>query len=204
MPKLSIILATHDGQGRIKRMLDSIQAQTFKDYELIVVCDACTDNTAVVARAYTDKVIEVNYRNCGPARNAGLDVATGEWITVVDDDDWYLHEFALEQLAEQLDDSDVVNYGFIWKYVGYARPVRPGGYYWPAPWTRCVRRESLGKARFTEEYPDDLNFLSALLDNRFLKIKNWDMPIYYYNYFRPGSITDIMHKAGREPDLRRT
>lgn len=204
MPKISIVLAAHNAQDHIKKMLESIRSQSFTDYELIMVCDACTDHTAVVAGVYADKVIEVDYRNPGLARNAGLEAATGEWFTVVDDDDWFLHEFALEQVAEELtDDIDMLNVGFIWKDVGYTRPRRPGGFYWPAPWARYIRRSAIGDIRFPEDYPDDLLFLNELLSDSFLRIRNFDMPVYYYNYMREGSITDLMNKAGREPDLRR-
>ena len=52
MPKFSIIIPTHNAEDRIRTCLDSVKNQTYKDYELIVVCDACTDDTKVVARDY--------------------------------------------------------------------------------------------------------------------------------------------------------
>lgn len=203
MFKFSIIIAAYNCADRIRKTLDSIKAQTFRDYELIVVCDACRDNTAEIAREYTDKVFEVWNNHPGPTRNVGLDYATGEWIMIVDDDDWLLHEFVLEQLAEHLGDEDVLNFAFVWKNVGVTMPVRPNGCYWPAGWSRVIRRTALGDIRYPRQTPEDLIFINRLLSERILKIKNWDMPLYYYNYMRPGSITDTLNKQGLEPDLRR-
>lgn len=196
MPKFSIILPVHNAADFMRKALDSIQAQTFKDYELIVICDACTDNSAEIAREYTDQVLEVNYGCSGPPRTEGLDVATGEWILFMDDDDWWLHEFVLQILSEELGDEDVLCFGFIWKWVGYTKPLRPGGIYWPAVWSKCWRRSAIGQTRFTAEYPDDLIFHNKMF-GKLLKIKCWDMPLYYYNYWRPGSVSCL-----NEPDLR--
>ena len=133
MPKYSLILPAHDAADRISKTLDSIRAQVYKDYELIVVCDACSDNTADIARSYGAIVEEVDFHNAGPTRSAGLDIATGEWILFTDDDDWWLHEFAFTQIDEQVsDDIDLLCFGFIWKGRGYAAPIRKGGSLWPA------------------------------------------------------------------------
>ena len=90
--KFSIIMPAHNAAGFFKKALDSIEMQTYKDYELIVVCDACEDNTEEIARSYNAKVYSVDYKNEGPTRNFGLDKASGEWILWIDDDDWWLHE----------------------------------------------------------------------------------------------------------------
>lgn len=196
MSKYSIIIPAHNAAYRIIRALDSIESQTFKDYELIVICDACEDNTAEIAREYTDKVETVDFRNCGPTRSRGLDLATGEWILFVDDDDWWLHEYVLEQLDQQLGDEDLLCFAFIWKGRGYTSPNRPGGRYWPAVWNKCWRRTAIGGTRFPSEYPDDLLFHNQMME-KFLKIRTWEMPLYYYNYWREGSIS-----RQKEPDLR--
>lgn len=48
--RFSIIIPAHEAENRIRVALDSIKQQTFKDYELIVVCDACTDRTEEIAK----------------------------------------------------------------------------------------------------------------------------------------------------------
>ena len=63
MPRFSIIIPAFNAEKHIRKALDSIKEQTFRDYELIVICDNCTDNTAQVAWTYGAKVIKVNYGN---------------------------------------------------------------------------------------------------------------------------------------------
>lgn len=196
MPKFSVIMPAHNASEYIRKGLDSVRNQTFEDYELIVVCDDCEDDTADIAREYTDKVIEVSFRNAGPTRSAGLDAATGEWILFMDDDDWWLHEYAFEQIDRHVSDCDLLCFGFIWKGRGYTSPNRPGGYYWPAVWNKCWRRSIIGNTRFPEAYPDDLLFHNEMM-TKLMRIKTWEMPLYYYNYWREGSIS-----CQREPDLR--
>ena len=197
MPKFSVIMPAHNASEYICKALDSVRMQTFKDYELIVICDACEDDTADIAREYTDKVIEVSFRNPGPTRSAGLDAATGEWVLFMDDDDWWLHEYAFKQIADMLGNFDLLCFGFIWKGRGYTSPNRPGGVYWPAVWNKCWRRSAIGSTRFPSEYPDDLLFHNEMISTKFLRIQTWEMPLYYYNYWREGSIS-----CQREPDLR--
>ena len=196
VPKFSIIMPAHNTAGLIRKALDSVATQVFEDYELIVICDACEDTTAEIAREYTANVVEVNYANCGPTRSTGLELARGEWILFMDSDDWWLHEYVLDQLNEQLGDEDVLCFGFIWKGRGYTSPNRPGGYYWPAVWNKCWRRSAIGSTRFPEEYPDDLLFHLAMMEKAPV-IRTWEMPLYYYNYWREGSIS-----VQKEPDLR--
>ena len=83
-PKFSVIIPTHNGEHRIGRAIASVTMQTFTDYELIVVCDACTDDTQkYVENLFIDdpskvNIITTNFQRDGLARNAGLDAATGD------------------------------------------------------------------------------------------------------------------------------
>ena len=61
-PFFSVIVPEHNSAEFMRKGLESIKAQSFTDYELIVVCDACEDNTAEIAREYTDKVFEIEAR----------------------------------------------------------------------------------------------------------------------------------------------
>lgn len=97
MSRYSIIMPAHNASGYIRKALESITCQVEKDYELIVVCDACEDDTAEIASSYGARVEEVDFRNAGPTRSRGLDIATGEWVLFMDDDDWWLHDYVLDQ-----------------------------------------------------------------------------------------------------------
>lgn len=199
MPKFSIIIPAHNDEFRIQKALDSVRQQSFTDYELIVVCDACTDATAVVARMYTNNVIEVDYNRDGLSRNAGLDIASGEWVLFIDSDDWWMHEFVLEELAGQIElwEFDILAFAFIWRGVGLTYPMRAGNLLWPNVWSKLWRRSFIRETRFSDVWSvSDLGFTQAMLD-KMPRLTTWDMPLYYYNYMRPGSITERSISEGR-------
>ena len=60
MPRFSVIMPAHNAANRMQMPLDSIKSQHFKDYELIVVCDACTDVTEDIAKYYGAKTKCIN------------------------------------------------------------------------------------------------------------------------------------------------
>lgn len=94
-PRISIIMAAYNAEAHIAPALDSLARQTFDDWELIVVDDGSTDATCSIIRARIEgdariRCIRLEV-NGGPAvaRNAGLDAARGEWVTVLDSDDHF-------------------------------------------------------------------------------------------------------------------
>lgn len=205
--KFSVIIPAHNSAGHIRNALDSIAEQTFTDYELIVVCDSCTDNTADVAREYADIVEEVEYHADGPTRNRGIELATGDWVLFVDDDDWWLHEYVLQQLSDKIDTepwADIIAFSFIFRHIGYAKPIRKcNGCMWIACWCKCYRRSVIGDARFSDitDGSADVQFFNGIF-NRGLRICFWDMPMYYYNYWREDSISErITHDFRGRTDL---
>ena len=94
-PRFSIIIPAYNSANYIRKALESVKSQVFTNYELIVVCDSCMDNTEEVAKEYTDKVIIVNNHCDGPTRNRGIEEACGDYILFMDDDDWWLHEYGI-------------------------------------------------------------------------------------------------------------
>ena len=189
--KFSVIIPAHNEQETIAKALSSIRQQTFKDYELIVVCDSCTDNTKAIAESYEAKVIEIDAHSSGMARNVGLDGAQGDWILFCDADDWYLHEYAFEILAERVGraDEDVLIFALIWKHYGYGPTRSPKGTIFPHVANKCWRRSSIGNTRFpggNGVVGEDAVFWDKMTDKG-IRISEWDMPLYYYNYLRPGS-----------------
>ena len=189
-PFFSVICPTHNSEEFIRNALDSIAEQSFTDYELIVVCDACTDNTEAIAKEYTDKVYTCNYNRDGLTRNVGLDHATGEWILFIDDDDWFLHEYVFHMLHAVLmnTEADMLFFSFIWKYKGYIKQEHNCVFY--AVWNKAWRRSYIGDTRFPDtKYISDKYFHEKVTQKPPKGIF-WDMPMYYYNYLRKGSLSD--------------
>lgn len=191
IPKFSIICPTHNGADRLPVSLQSVLKQTYDNYELIVVCDSCNDNSADVAASYGAKVINVSYGRDGLARNAGLDAATGEWILFLDDDDYFLHEYCFEQLAKQIgkNNEDILDFAFIWKGEGYKIPSRNECFV--MVWCRVWKRSFIGNNRFDSvPYGSDKHFFKKMIqDNPDVNVYFWNNPLYYYNYMREGSLS---------------
>lgn len=191
--KFSIIVPAHNEEKKIFKALDSIKAQSFTDYELIVVCDACTDCTYEVAQKYTDKVLCIDGHSSAAARNAGLDIAKGDWVLFCDADDWYLHEFVFQQLADKIEEeknngSDVILFSLIWAHMGYGKIRSPKGTIYPHVANKCWKRASIGDTRFPENIKvgEDSEFFD-LMQAKGIRMIEWDMPLYYYNWLNPGS-----------------
>ena len=91
-PKISVIVPVYNVEQYLPRCIDSILAQTFTDFELLLIDDGSTDNSGKVCDEYArkDSRIRVFHKKNGgvsSARNTGLDNAHGEWVAFVDSDD---------------------------------------------------------------------------------------------------------------------
>lgn len=188
--RFSIIVPAYNAEGHIRKALDSIKSQTFKDYECIVVCDSCVDNTEQIAQSYGFKTVAVDFHNDGLSRSKGLDLAKGEYVLFMDDDDWWLHEYVLEQIDRKLRGEDILIFSFIFKGNGYADPKSMGGKPWIAVWCKCWKRSFIGSTRFPcVEAVSDWFFHQEMFAKN-PSVTYWDMPMYYYNFLRRGSISD--------------
>lgn len=92
-PKVSIVVPVYNVEQFLPQCIDSLLEQTLKDIEIILVDDGSPDNCGEIAEQYaqTDsriKVIHQNNAGLGPARNSGIQAASGEYIGFVDSDDW--------------------------------------------------------------------------------------------------------------------
>jgi len=98
MPQVSVVIPTYNRATLIGETLDSVLAQTYRDFEVIVVDDGSTDNTpAVINAGYKGLVRYIRQENAGQAaaRNTGIRIANGTYIAFLDDDDlWLPHKLA--------------------------------------------------------------------------------------------------------------
>jgi glycosyltransferase involved in cell wall biosynthesis len=96
MPQLTVVIPLYNKRRYVRRALDSISAQTFNDFELIVVDDGSTDGSGEeVARHPDPRFRVVHQANAGPgaARNRGIAEAAGDLIAFLDADDEWLPEY---------------------------------------------------------------------------------------------------------------
>lgn len=102
MPQISIIVPIYKVDQYLQRCVDSILVQTFTDYELILIDDGSPDQSGQIDDEYAvqdDRMLSIHHKNGGvsSARNAGLDIARGEYIVFADPDDYVLPKY-LEEL----------------------------------------------------------------------------------------------------------
>ncbi len=108
MPEITVIVPVYNVEPYLHRCVDSILAQTYTDFELILVDDGSPDNCPAICDAYAaqdERVKVIHQQNGGlsAARNAGIDWAfansDSQWLTFIDSDDW-VHKEYLERLLD--------------------------------------------------------------------------------------------------------
>jgi len=107
MPTISIIIPVYNSSNYLRKCIDSILNQTFKDFEIIFVNDCSTDNSLEILNEYSRKynfikiiTNDVN-RGAGFSRNRGLEIANGVYISFIDSDDW-IDESMYEKLVNNI------------------------------------------------------------------------------------------------------
>ena len=100
VPLFSIILTTYNRSQFLPRAMGSVLAQTFTNFELIIIDDCSTDNTPQIVAEFTDNRItyirQDHNQGISTARNTGIKHAKGEYLCFLDDDDEYLPAFLRE------------------------------------------------------------------------------------------------------------
>lgn len=100
MPQISVVIPAYNAARWIAETVESVLAQTFRDFEIIVVDDGSTDATSAVVAKY-ERVRCIHQANGGlsSARNAGIRAATGDYIAFIDADDLWQHDKLEAQIA---------------------------------------------------------------------------------------------------------
>ena len=110
MPKVSIIVPIYNVEKYLGKCVDSILAQTFTDYELFLVDDGSPDNCGAICDRYAEKdgrikVIHKENGGLSDARNVAIDVASGEYLSFIDSDD-YIDPDMIASMYDALIDTD--------------------------------------------------------------------------------------------------
>jgi glycosyltransferase involved in cell wall biosynthesis len=118
---VSVLLPVYNGEAYLKEAIESVLAQTFKDFYLIIVDDGSTDGTEGVAKSFTDErifYIKNPHRGLVEALNCGLDTATGKYVARMDADDVMLPGRLARQVALMNERPDVAVCGTHVEYIG--------------------------------------------------------------------------------------
>lgn len=114
---ISIIVPVYNAEKYLKRCIDSILAQTYSDWELILVDDGSTDLSGKICDEYANndnriKVVHKHNGGASSARNKGLDIAEGGYIAFIDADD-YVEESYLSKFVENIGKADLLQGGLL-------------------------------------------------------------------------------------------
>jgi glycosyltransferase involved in cell wall biosynthesis len=206
VPRVTVVLATYDRERLVAQAIDSVLAQTFPDFELLVVDDGSRDGTAAMIRARYGDERRLTYlpkTNGGSssARNHGLERARGEFVAFLDSDDRWLPRFLESQLA--LLDRDPTAAMVIcdarfegrWKGRGptmftdrdFTPPLSMAAMMrgaWAIPTAWCIRRAALGGLRFSPRYSycEDTEFLFQLAAKRIAVALNPEVLAIYVHH----------------------
>ncbi|SHJ51350.1 glycosyltransferase family 2 protein [Hespellia stercorisuis] len=137
-PYFSIVMPTYGVENYIRKAIDSILAQTFTAWEVIVVDDCTPDDSAKIAQEYADKDARIRVlhheknKGLSPARNTGAAAASGEYIWFMDPDD-YVDDSLLQEVYKSLQKNraQIVVFGLIEEYydkkgnLSYSHKVAP-------------------------------------------------------------------------------
>lgn len=207
--RFSVIIAAYNIEGYIQRAIKSVEEQTFKNYELIVVNDCSTDNTESKILEYCDKYENIKYlkhdknRKLGTARNTALEIAKGEYIIYLDGDDYFASKDVLEKLNNLIgnDKPDIIYLGFeiegdrselvIPTEETCTKTYKAAMDKYPNVWSKCWRSEFLKDNNIIfpdyRFYEDVLYVYKGVMRSKNYKIA--DFVVHKYTSGRTGSIT---------------
>lgn len=111
--RISIIVPVYNAESYLKRCLDSIINQTYKNIEIILIDDGSTDKSGMICdeyKSHDDRIIVIHKANSGvsSARNSGLDIAGGEYIAFIDSDDYVPKNYLEMLLNDMTDETEMV------------------------------------------------------------------------------------------------
>ncbi len=111
IPKVSIIIPVYNGEKVLERCLNSVLAQTYTDFELIIINDGSTDRSIDIINEYKNKdnrIKVINNKNNGVSetRNIGIEASIGEYIQFVDCDD-YIESNMLSNMVDNIENAKV-------------------------------------------------------------------------------------------------
>lgn len=190
MLKFSVIIPCYHSEDFIEKAINSVREQSFKDYELLVMCEQ-DDYASIgaVRRCGVEPVIG-DYRSSGAARNAGIEMAKGAYILFLDSDDRFLHSECFSMLNQFTHFAvDILSFGFIFGKYGYTSVKGNNGAMYPNVWSRVWRKAFLDRnnIRFPNTSRDeDVAFCQDAF-NASCEHRMTDIPFIYYTYPREGS-----------------
>lgn len=190
MPQVSVVIPTHNRGRFITDAIESVLAQTYKDYEIIVVDDGSTDDTREQVKKFGERVRYYYQYNSGPsaARNTGIKLARGKYIAFCDSDDRFLPH-KLQKQMEFLRKHPKCKFLYSWYYnvneKGDITKLRKPG--------DCQSREQLQYYLFKRKFTIRTSTVlihkkcfetAGLFNEKYFYSQDWDMWLRLAAYYR--------------------
>lgn len=217
--KISVVIPVYKVEQYLRQCVDSVLGQSYRDLEVILVDDGSPDRSGEMCDeiALSDSRVRVIHKPNGglsDARNAGVAVATGRYVTFVDSDDYWGDTEAMARVAATIErwpgvDMVIAGYTQVWddgcreprstsvsakevdgrtmaEVLGY---MSDKGDFFISAWQKVVRRELLEGVAFEKGlYSEDIDWTLQLYDGRVRSVAAVERPYYIYRQ-RSGSIT---------------
>lgn len=210
-PVFSVIIPTYNRAGIIRRAIESILCQTFRQFELIIVDDGSTDNTKEHIASYQDdRIIYVYKENGGQnsALNKGLEIASGKYIAFCDSDDAWLPQ-KLEKTYQKYLSDESISVVYHWTGICINNKVELA--------REDVLEGNIYRAVLKQGYLTSPTFLSCkkecfetigLFDLKIINCQDDDFCFNLCKYFKVGLIKEILgiyysDVAGRKSEMKR-
>lgn len=224
--KISVIIPVYNVEKYLERCLDSVIANSYENLEIICINDGSTDNSYKILQEYAEKdarICLISKKNGGvsSARNAGLKVSTGEYITFVDSDDWvhkeyFMYLFQVITTAEAdiavcghrgttsyVEDEIIEKRQLQYRSLGIEEFFHSNSIK-RVPWGKIYKKTLIKDMQFTENVSlaEDLLFnIEVVCSNPAIKIAVFDEKLYYY-YERQESAVHLLSAEFMLPAVR--
>ena len=188
---LSVIIPVYNLEKFITPMLLSLKGQKLGEYtvQIIFVLNNCTDRSEdIIRESGIGTIIQCQEQGCGPARNEGLKIAKGNYVWMMDGDDWLLSDTAIKEVLDKAysEDLDIL-------YIPFKSNLYKGMYF-SMVWQYLLKREFIEEFRFPNTQPaEDDDYMMEVLKkagkdrNTYVFLPQMPYALYFYNYLREGS-----------------
>ena len=214
VPRVSIIMPAYNTARFIRAAIDSVLAQTYKNFELIVVDDRSPDDCAAICQSYSDTRLRLvsltENRGLAGARNAGIEVAQGEFIGFLDSDDVAVPERLALQLTYFDSHPNCILLGGGYRRMHEDGELLPGENIFPLPArairpmlllrnnfnasTVTLRRSALPAGGFRSIFAEDYDFISRMTASSTGEMANLTVVLTHYR-INPGSLSNTTRRV---------